>query len=50
LELKKQADGEPAHVPLADWVSRHRFTKPGTHEALSEYTYAEDAPQDEVVP
>lgn len=50
MELKKQADGEPAHVSLTDWGRRHRFTQPGTHEPLNEYTYAEDAPPNETVP
>jgi hypothetical protein len=50
LELKKQADGEPARTSLADWALRHRFTQPGTHPPLTGYTYAEHAPADETVP
>jgi hypothetical protein len=50
LEAKKQADGEPSHVPLAEWAIRHRFTQPGTHAPLSNYTYAEQAPPAETVP
>jgi hypothetical protein len=50
LEIKKQADGEPPHVPLADWALRHRFTQPGAHAPLSNYTYAEQAPLNETVP
>jgi hypothetical protein len=50
LEIKKQADGEPANVSLADWALRHRFTQPGSHDPLSNYTYAEQAPPDETVP
>jgi hypothetical protein len=50
LELKKQADGEPAQTALTDWALRHRFTQPGTHPPFAEYTYAEQAPPDEVVP
>lgn len=49
LELKREADGEPADVSLPDWALRHRFTKPGTHQPLIGYTYAEDAPPDEIV-
>ncbi len=29
---------------------KHRFTQPGTHDPLTDYTYAEDAPPDETVP
>jgi hypothetical protein len=50
LQLKKQADGEAAHVALADWALRCRFTQPGSHNPLSDYTYAEQAPPDESVP
>jgi hypothetical protein len=50
LELKKQADGEPAGVALQDWALRHRFTQPGSHNPLSNYTYAEHAPSDETAP
>lgn len=50
LELKKQADGELAATSLTEWALRHRFTQPGTHDPLSEYIYAEDAPANEVVP
>lgn len=50
LELKKQADGEPARTSLADWALRHRFTQPGTHLPFAEYTYAEHAPANETVP
>jgi hypothetical protein len=50
LESKRQADGEPDTTPLPLWALRHRFTQPGTHQPLTEYTYAEHAPPDEVVP
>jgi hypothetical protein len=50
LEIKKQADGEPPDSPLADWALRHRFIRPGTHDPFGDYTYAEQAPPDEVVP
>ncbi|MCI0380699.1 MAG: hypothetical protein L0215_24200 [Gemmataceae bacterium] len=50
LEAKKLADGELAQTSLADWALQHRFTKPGTHEPLKNYTYAEQAPPDEIVP
>jgi hypothetical protein len=50
LEVKKQADGEPAGTPLADWALRQRFTQPGTHQPFSAYTYAEQVPPDEAVP
>jgi hypothetical protein len=50
LELKKQADGEPAATPLPDWALRHRFTQPGGQQPLTNYTYAEQAPPDEAVP
>lgn len=50
LEIKRQEDGEPPTTPLPDWALRHRFLQPGTHQPLTGYTYAEDAPADEVVP
>jgi hypothetical protein len=50
LEAKKLADGESRGVTLADWALRHRFVQPGTHQPLTHYTYAEQAPPDEVVP
>jgi hypothetical protein len=50
LELKKQYDGEPPSVSLHEWALKHRFTQPGTHNPLTDYTYAEDAPPDETVP
>jgi hypothetical protein len=50
LEAKKLADGEPPATPLADWALRQRFTQPGTHQPLTEYTYAENALPDEAVP
>jgi hypothetical protein len=50
LELKKQADGEPPTTTLLDWALRHRFTQPGSHQPLTAYTYAEQAPPDETVP
>jgi hypothetical protein len=49
LELKKQADGEPTTVPLAEWALKYRFTQPGSHNPLTIYTYAEHAPPDETV-
>jgi hypothetical protein len=50
LEIKKQADGEPPGVSLEAWALRHRFTQPGSHSPFTKYTYAEQAPPDEVVP
>jgi hypothetical protein len=50
LEVKKLTDGEPPTTPLPVWALRHRFTRPGTHQPLTEYTYAEQAPTDETVP
>jgi hypothetical protein len=50
LEVKKQADGEPPHAPLAAWALQHRFTQPGTHSPFCNYTYAEQALPDETVP
>ena len=50
LQLRKDVDGEPAHVSLADWGRKHRWLEPGAHYPLSEYSYAEQAPADEVVP
>jgi len=50
LEAKRSADGEPATTPLTTWALRHRFTQPGTHQPLTDYTYAEQAPPDEIVP
>jgi hypothetical protein len=49
LEMKKLTDGEPPDVLLPDWALRQRFTQPGTHAPLCNYTYAEDAPVDETV-
>ena len=50
LEAKKQADGESPATPLTDWALRHRFVQPGTHQPFTVYTYAEQAPSDELVP
>jgi hypothetical protein len=50
LETKKLADGEPQSTPLPDWALRCRFVQPGTHQPLINYTHAEQAPQNEVVP
>jgi hypothetical protein len=50
LEVKRRADGEPSSVSLEAWALRHRFTQPGTHVPLSGYTYAKQAPADEIVP
>jgi hypothetical protein len=50
LEVKKLADGDPTATALTDWALRHRFTQPGTHRPLANYTYAEQAPPDETVP
>jgi hypothetical protein len=50
LEIKQQSDGEPPQTSLADWALRHRFTRPGLHDPLGNYTYAEQAPPDETVP
>ena len=50
IELKKVADGEPASTSHADWALRCRFIQPGTHQPLTNYTYAEHAPPYETVP
>jgi hypothetical protein len=50
LEVKMQSDGEPPATPLTDWALKHRFTQPGTHAPLANYTYAEHAPPHETVP
>jgi hypothetical protein len=50
LELKRDQDGEPPTTPLADWALRYRFTRPGSHQPLGNYRYAEQAPPDETVP
>jgi hypothetical protein len=50
LGVKKQADGEPPDVSLEAWALRHRFTQPGSHPPFTNYTYAEQAPPDELVP
>jgi hypothetical protein len=50
LEVKKLADGEPPDASLEAWALRHRFTQPGSHSPFNSYTYAEQAPPDEVVP
>jgi hypothetical protein len=50
LENKKQSDGEGATTPLSVWALRYRFTQPGTHQPLTQYTYAEHAPPHESVP
>jgi hypothetical protein len=50
LEAKKIADGEPTSTSIADWALKHRFTQPGTHQPLTGYIYAEQAPANDVVP
>jgi hypothetical protein len=37
------------NVLIFHWALRQRFTQPGTHSPLLDYTYAEDAPIDETV-
>src|SRR5256885_2383189 len=49
LQRKKIADGEPPTTSLIDWALKHRFTQPGTHQPLTNYTYAEQAPPNETV-
>jgi hypothetical protein len=49
-EAKKLADGESAATALAAWALQYRFMNPGTHLPLTEYTYAEDAPEHDFVP
>jgi hypothetical protein len=49
LEAKKLADGEKSTTSLMDWALRHRFTRPGTHQPLDGYLYAEHASPNEVV-
>jgi hypothetical protein len=50
LAAKMQSDGESPTLSLPDWALKHRFTQPGTHDPLENYTYAEDAPTNEAVP
>jgi hypothetical protein len=50
LEIKKQDDHEPSGTALAVWAVKHRFMQPGTHQPLTQYLYAEQAPADETVP
>jgi hypothetical protein len=50
LEGKRQDDGQPPTVSLADWALGYRFMRPGTHKPFTDYTYAEQAPPDEIVP
>lgn len=50
LDLKRASDGEGPNCSLQEWAGRHRFTSPGSHLALAEYTYAEHAPPNETVP
>jgi len=50
LERRREFDGEPPDVSLADWAHKNHWIEPGTHYPLSEYTYAEQAPADETVP
>ncbi len=50
LELKKQDDFEPPGTPLAVWALKHRFLRPGKHQPLVNYLYAEQAPAHETVP
>jgi len=50
LEIKKRSDGEAADISLTDWALRNRFTRPGSHLPFETFTYAEQAPPDEVVP
>jgi hypothetical protein len=50
LLVKMQSGGEPPTTALTPWALRHRFTQPGTHAPLDDYTYAEDAPANETVP
>jgi hypothetical protein len=49
LEEKKVDDGETA-MSLTDWALKHRFLQPGTHLPFTDYTYAEHAPPNEIVP
>jgi hypothetical protein len=50
LEARREFDGEPADVSLADWARKNHWIEPGTHYPLSEYQYAGQAPANEVVP
>ena len=50
VQLRKEFDGEPPHLSLADWARKNHWIEPGTHYPLSEYQYAEQAPANEVVP
>jgi hypothetical protein len=50
LEAKKIEDGEQPTTPLVDWAIRHRFMSPGSHQPFTSYTYAEQAPPNEIVP
>jgi hypothetical protein len=50
LESKRAEDGEPSTTSLPDWALRCRFLWPGSHPPFGNYTYAEHAPANEVVP
>jgi hypothetical protein len=50
LQLRQEFDGEPSGVSLAEWARKNHWIEPGTHQPLSEYIYAEQAPVDETVP
>jgi hypothetical protein len=50
LESKRDEDGEPSTTTLADWALRCRFLWPGSHPPFGNYTYAEQAPLNEIVP
>jgi hypothetical protein len=50
LESKRYEDGEPSTTTLADWALRCRFLWPGSRPPFGNYTYAEQAPLNEIVP
>jgi len=50
LEARKILDLEPVTVSLAEWALKHRLMEPGSHQPLTGYIYAEQAPANEVVP
>jgi hypothetical protein len=50
LEAKRDEDGELSTASLSDWALRCRFLWPGSHPPFGNYTYAGQAPPDEIVP
>jgi hypothetical protein len=49
LELKMHHDGAPVGTTLEQWARDYRFDQPGSHQPLTNYLFAEQAPADETV-